>query len=134
MSVCASRTSDLFKQLESRSLTEDEQTIIQQRVRVALLYINDCAAGCSTVPRSLDICEPLLPLVLQLDLQRKMLLAYETREKARKVVGFTQHCFFLFQHNVLKLVVVSQIQDLQQVCPELTEEEAERALNLCNGR
>ncbi|KAL0035689.1 hypothetical protein WJX79_008812, partial [Trebouxia sp. C0005] len=70
------KTSDLFKQLESRSLTEDEQTIIQQR----------------------------------LDLQRKMLLAYETREKARK------------------------IQDLQQVCPELTEEEAERALNLCNGR
>ncbi|KAL0050522.1 hypothetical protein WJX82_001437 [Trebouxia sp. C0006] len=70
------KTSDLFKQLESRSLTEDEQTIIQQR----------------------------------LNLQRKMLLAYETREKARK------------------------IQDLQQVCPELTEEEAERALNLCNGR
>lgn len=28
----ARRTSDLFKQLESRSLTEDEQTIIQQRV------------------------------------------------------------------------------------------------------
>ena len=38
MSVCASRTSDLFKQLESRSLTEDEQTIIQQRVRATLLY------------------------------------------------------------------------------------------------
>ncbi|DBB01439.1 hypothetical protein WJX77_003930 [Trebouxia sp. C0004] len=70
------KTSDLFMQLESRSLTEDEQTIIQQR----------------------------------LDLQRKMLLAYETREKARK------------------------IQDLQQVCPELTEEEAQRALDLCNGR
>ena len=29
----ASRTSDLFKQLESRDLTEDENTIIQQRVR-----------------------------------------------------------------------------------------------------
>ena len=43
-------------------------------------------------------------------------------------------CFALFQCNVLKLLVVSQIQDLQQVCPELTEEEAERALNLCNGR
>jgi len=43
-------------------------------------------------------------------------------------------CFALFQRNVLKLVVVQQIQDLQQVCPELTEEEAERALELCNGR
>ena len=33
LEVCvASRTSDLFKQLESRSLTEDEQAIIEQRV------------------------------------------------------------------------------------------------------
>jgi hypothetical protein len=49
-----------------------------------------CASACSTVPQSLDICKPLLPLLLQLDLQRKMLLAYETREKARKVAGFMQ--------------------------------------------
>ena len=34
-----------------------------------------------------EICKPLVPLMLQLDLQRKMLLAYETREKARKVAG-----------------------------------------------
>lgn len=27
-----------------------------------------------------------------------------------------------------------QISDLQQVCPELTAEEAEKALTLCNGR
>ena len=32
------------------------------------------------------------------------------------------------------VAVVKQVQDLQQVCPELTEEEARRALELCSGR
>ena len=39
------RTKDLFKQLESRSLTAAEEEIIQQRVRRACLQIADYTAA-----------------------------------------------------------------------------------------
>ncbi|KAG2440637.1 hypothetical protein HYH02_010216 [Chlamydomonas schloesseri] len=67
------RTDNLFRQLDERQLTEDEQSIIQQRV----------------------------------ELQRKMFQEYERREKQRKV------------------------RELQEVCPDLDEEAATRALELC---
>ncbi|KAG2488719.1 hypothetical protein HYH03_012719 [Edaphochlamys debaryana] len=70
------RTDNLFKQLDERQLTEDEQNIIQQRV----------------------------------DLQRKMFVEYERREKERKV------------------------RELNEVCPDLDEEAAKRALELCNWK
>ncbi|EFJ45729.1 hypothetical protein VOLCADRAFT_93895 [Volvox carteri f. nagariensis] len=70
------RTENLFKQLDERQLTEDEQAIIQQRV----------------------------------ELQRKMFQEYERREKQRK------------------------LRELQEVCPDLDEEAARRALELCNWR
>ncbi|GFR53040.1 hypothetical protein Agub_g15740 [Astrephomene gubernaculifera] len=70
------RTDNLFKQLDERQLTEDEQAIIQQRV----------------------------------ELQRKMFMEYERREKQRKV------------------------RELQEVCPDLDEEAATRALELCNWK
>ena len=46
----------------------------------------------------------------QVALQRKMLAEYEKREKRRKV------------------------QELMEVCPDITEAEAERALELCDNR
>ncbi|PRW21070.1 Transforming growth factor beta regulator 1 [Chlorella sorokiniana] len=70
------RTDNLFQSLEERTLTEDEQRIIEQRVA----------------------------------LQRKMFEEYERRERKRKVV------------------------ELQDVCPDISEEEAEKALELCDGR
>lgn len=39
------RTKDLFKQLESRSLTAAEEEIIQQRVRGACLHVAACRAA-----------------------------------------------------------------------------------------
>ncbi|KAL4451372.1 hypothetical protein ABPG77_009444 [Micractinium sp. CCAP 211/92] len=70
------RTENLFQSLEERTLTEEEQRIIQQRVA----------------------------------LQRRMFEEYERRERKRKVA------------------------ELQEVCPDLGEEEAEKALELCDGR
>ncbi|GLI62832.1 hypothetical protein VaNZ11_005394 [Volvox africanus] len=70
------RTDNLFKQLDERQLTEDEQAIIQQRV----------------------------------DLQRKMFQEYERREKHRKQ------------------------RELQDLCPDLDEAAAVRALELCNWK
>ncbi|GIL69083.1 hypothetical protein Vretimale_17338 [Volvox reticuliferus] len=70
------RTDNLFKQLDERQLTEDEQAIIQQRV----------------------------------ELQRKMFQEYERREKQRKQ------------------------RELQDLCPDLDESAAVRALELCNWK
>ena len=71
------RSEDLFKQLESRDLTQDEQAIIQSRVKFPLtVYIRP----------SPNHHVPTSPLVLQVDFQRKMLDEYERREKARQGV------------------------------------------------
>ena len=43
------RTKDLFKQLESRSLTAAEEEIIQQRVRHACLLVGACKAAKANV-------------------------------------------------------------------------------------
>ena len=43
------RTKDLFKQLESRSLTAAEEDIIQQRVRHACLRVAACKAAHASV-------------------------------------------------------------------------------------
>lgn len=69
------RTDNLFKQLDERALTKDEERIIEQRVAM----------------------------------QRKLLQEYERREKIRKV------------------------QELMEICPDLDEEDAEAALDLCRG-
>ncbi|KAK9839324.1 hypothetical protein WJX81_008143 [Elliptochloris bilobata] len=70
------KTEDLFKQLETRSLTKTEEEIIQQRVAH----------------------------------QRKMFEEYEKRERRRKVEA------------------------VQSVCPDVTDAEAVKALELCNDR
>lgn len=65
----------MFEALEKRTLTAEEQAVIDERVAH----------------------------------QRRMFEQFEKREKARKIA------------------------ELREVCPDITEEEAEKALNLCNG-
>ena len=85
-SICTPcRTDDLFQQLESRSLTEQEEAIIQQRV---------CLPSQSPAQNHNPVSSQRLTTILsvvQLELQRKMLKAYEAREKTRKVHKQTLH-------------------------------------------
>ncbi|GMH41344.1 hypothetical protein BSKO_09254 [Bryopsis sp. KO-2023] len=70
------RSENIFKQLDSRKLTDEESEIIRKRV----------------------------------ELQQKMLEAYENRERQRKG------------------------NELRMICPDLTNDEAMAALEFCNGR
>ena len=69
------RTENLFEALEKRTLTAEEQAVIDERVAH----------------------------------QRRMFEQFEKRERIRKIT------------------------ELREVCPDISEEEAERALDLCNG-
>ena len=71
------RSDNLFQQLENRSLTNDEQKIIQNRVSKRLVPYINTAISLECIYR-LNNCG-------QVDLQRRMLVAYERQEKTRKV-------------------------------------------------
>lgn len=90
--VCTAyhRCDNLFQQLESRTLTAEEEAVIQQRVAF----------------------------------QRKMFEEYEKREQKRKVCRWALRSR---QH------ASTQVEELQGMMPELTNEEAAAALELCNG-
>jgi hypothetical protein len=120
------RTDNLFT--EQRTLTDEEQKIIQQRVRwprggnAAPPRGWPCCscrrlgrAGClafSGPPTSRPACPAWSrsTLTVQVALQRKMFEEYERRELRRKVA------------------------ELQEVCPDCSTQEAEKALELCDGR
>jgi hypothetical protein len=98
----------LFQALEKRTLTEEEQSVIYQRVRlrISLLYLSFRPAPPRSATTS-PLCPPSPP---QVALQRKMFEEYERRESKRKVA------------------------ELLEVCPDITVEEAEAALRLSDGR
>lgn len=126
------RHRDLFKDLETRQLTQAEEDIIQQRVggRLGgLTHVGETTPrsrshgrGGQAAPRSARAPQPVAhgtPTAVlfpphdalgQVALQRKLLEAYEQREHARKVA------------------------ELREVCPQLSDEAASRALQLCDGR
>lgn len=74
-SIAIHRKENVFQDLDKRTLTDEEQAVIQRRV----------------------------------EHQRKMYELFEKRERVRKV------------------------QELKEVCPDINEEEASRALELCKG-
>lgn len=145
------RNEDLFKQLESRELTEEELGIIQSRVRVfsaslqRFAVVPECNESTARSDRFEDV-------VTQVALQRKMLQEYEKRERSRKVSAISAQPI---EHNIrlvcvltpcigscappmipptVNLCIAVQIQEIQSICPDVTEEEALKALDLCNQR
>jgi hypothetical protein len=120
LSFCS--TDNLFQSLEERTLTDDEQRIIEQRVRASSARAAPCLAAAVTglilqrraaskplCPAS-DCPAAALPCPVQVALQRRMYEEYERRERQRKVA------------------------EVLEVCPDLTEKQAGAALDLCDGR
>lgn len=112
----APRNDNLFQDLETRTLTSQEQDIINQRVcdhgDEDSWFLVHALTELYRLHRSHD--PKLLPLVSsapsQVALQRRLFEEYERRELTRKV------------------------QELREVCPQLSKAAAARALELCNGR
>jgi hypothetical protein len=122
------RADNLFRQLDERQLTDQEEKIIQQRVRAPALARRKRRGGdsCHQVPPTYLhahapplfsscsllslLCHPCRFCPHQVELQRMMFREYERREQSRKV------------------------QELMSVMPSLDEEAARRALHACNWR
>jgi hypothetical protein len=78
--ITCRRTDNLFKQLDERALTEEEERIIQQRVR-------DRRRGPAIARNTAAAVQPTNSnhLGAQVDLQRRLFVEYEKRERTRKV-------------------------------------------------
>lgn len=87
-SAISCRTEDLFKQLESRELTDKEMNIIESRVRFEH-WSEFAAPEEGSMTQTSDRSR-----LTQVALQRKMLQEYEKRERNRKVMVNTENHSF----------------------------------------